>query len=296
MRFGLAVALLVLLPAGVLAEIRLKDATGYDVVLDKPALRIVSLAPHLTEVVYAAGAGEQLVGAVSYSDYPEQALSVPRVGSYDKVNVEALLSSKPDLVLAWLSGNGIETANRLRELGLTVFVSDPRTLESVAESLQQVGQLSGHNAHGEKAASQFMARLEYLRTTYAEQKPVSVYYQIWNEPLLTLNGEHLISDVVRLCGGRNSFADASPMVLRINVESVVRADPQVIIASGMDQARPEWLDEWRPWVSMQAVRENQLYFIPPDILQRHTPRIMDGASQMCDHLALARAHYSQLKE
>jgi iron complex transport system substrate-binding protein len=120
-----------------------------------------------------------------------------------------------------------------------------------------------------------------------------VYYQIWDEPLLTLNGDHLISDVIRLCGGRNVFSDSPALVSRISVESVIRADPQVIIASGMDKARPEWLDEWRDWTSMTAVKNNQMYFIPPDLLQRHTPRIIEGASLMCEKLQLAREYYGQ---
>ena len=288
--------LLALLPALAAAEIRLQDAQGNEVVLAQPAQRIVSLAPHLTEVVYAAAAGAQLVGTASYSDYPEAALSVPRVGSYNNVSYESLVALKPDLVLVWLSGNGVETANRLRELGLTLFVSEPRTLEDVATSLRQIGRLSGHDQEAEQAAARFMGQLRYLRETYSTQSAIDVYYQIWNEPLLTLNGEHLISDVVRLCGGRNVFADAMPMVLRINVESVIRADPQVIVASGMDEARPEWLDDWRRWTTITAVREQQLYFIPPDLLQRHTPRIIQGAQLLCEYLAQARTHYRDLDQ
>ncbi len=288
--------LLALLPALAAAEIRLQDAQGNEVVLAQPAQRIVSLAPHLTEVVYAAAAGAQLVGTASYSDYPEAALTIPRVGSSDNVSYESLVALKPDLVLVWLSGNGVETANRLRELGLTLFVSEPRTLEDVATSLRQIGRLSGHDQEAEQAAARFMGQLRYLRETYSTQSAIDVYYQIWNEPLLTLNGEHLISDVVRLCGGRNVFADAMPMVLRINVESVIRADPQVIVASGMDEARPEWLDDWRRWTTITAVREQQLYFIPPDLLQRHTPRIIQGAQLLCEYLAQARTHYRDLDQ
>ena len=296
MRICLTALLVALLPALAAAQIRLHDALGNEVVLAQPAQRIVSLAPHLTEVVYAAAAGAQLVGAVSYSDYPEAAQSVPRVGSYENVSYESLVALKPDLVLVWLSGNGQETVNRLRELGLTLFVSEPRSLEDVAASLRQVGRLSGHDQEAEQAAVRFMQQLNYLRETYSTQTIIDVYYQIWNEPLLTLNGEHLISDVVRLCGGRNVFADAMPMVLRIGVESVIRADPQVIVASGMDEARPEWLDDWRPWTTMTAVREQQLYFIPPDLLQRHTPRIIEGAQLLCEYLAQARAHYRDLEQ
>jgi iron complex transport system substrate-binding protein len=274
------------------ADIQVEDVLGRTLVLPHPAKRVVSLAPHITEVVFAAGAGEQLVGAVSYSDYPEAAKEIPRVGSYDTVSYETLVALKPDLVLAWHEGNGEEVIARLESLGLKVYVSEPRQLEDVADSLRAVGQLTGNEETAEVAALKFSQRLAQLRNTYSGEKEVSVYYQIWDEPLLTLNGDHLISDVVRLCGGRNVFADAVTLVTRISVESVIRADPQVIIASGMDKARPEWLDDWREWSSMTAVENNQLYFVPPDVLQRHTPRITEGASLLCEALQKAREYYA----
>jgi iron complex transport system substrate-binding protein len=273
------------------ADIRIEDALGKTLVLAKPATRVVSLAPHLTEVAFAAGAGAQLVGAVAYSDYPEAAKSIARVGSYDNVSYESLVALKPDLVLAWRSGNGDEIIQRLQSLGLPVYIDEPRALEDVARSVRDVGKLTGNTETAEAAAQVFLAQLSHLRETYSAREEVSVYYQIWDEPLLTLNGDHIISDVVRLCGGRNVFADALALVSRISVESVVRADPQVIIASGMDKARPEWLDEWRQWTTMTAVENQQLYFVPPDVLQRHTPRIIEGATLVCEHLQQARQHY-----
>ena len=293
MRYGLIALLWMGLVPVSFGEIEVEDALGRKVVLEKPATRVVSLAPHITEVVFAAGAGEQLIGAVSYSDYPEAAKDIPRVGSYDTVSYETLVSLKPDLVLAWHEGNGDEVVARLESLGLNVYVSEPRKLEDVALSLQVVGKLTGKEDVAEAAAQVFLQQLSHLRETYSTQQEVSVYYQIWDEPLLTLNGDHLISDVVRLCGGRNVFADAIPLVSRISVESVIRADPQVIIASGMDKARPEWLDDWREWTAMTAVKNGQLYFVPPDVLQRHTPRLTEGAGLLCEALQKAREHYAK---
>ena len=292
MRYCLIALLWVLFTPAGSAQITVRDAMDRTLVLEKPATRVISLAPHITEVVYAAGAGEQLVGAVSYSDYPEAARAIPRVGSYDSVSYETLLTLKPDLVLAWHEGNGEDVVTRLQSLGLNVYVGEPRALEDVAESLRVIGVLTGNEQVANAAASHFMQQLNALQETYSSREPVTVYYQIWNEPLLTLNGDHLISDVVRLCGGRNVFSDAMPLVSRISVESVLRANPQVIIASGMDKARPEWLDDWREWSAMTAVRNDQLYFIPPDILQRHTPRIIEGATLMCEKLQQAREHYA----
>jgi len=291
--FELIVLLWIGLVSGGLAATEVEDALGRKLVLEKPATRIVSLAPHLTEVVFAAGAGEQLIGAVSYSDYPEAAKEILRVGSYDNVNYEVMVALKPDVVFAWRSGNGDEVIKRLESLGLTVYVDESKTLEDVARSLRAVGALTGNDEVAEAAAQTFLRRLSQLRETYSTRQEISVYYQIWDEPLLTLNGDHLISDVVRLCGARNVFADSLALVSRISVESVVRADPQVIIASGMDKARPQWLDKWREWTSMTAVKNKQLYFVPPDLLQRHTPRIIEGASLMCEKLQLAREYYGE---
>jgi iron complex transport system substrate-binding protein len=218
---------------------------------------------------------------------------VPRVGSSSNISVESLLALNPDLVLTWRSGNGEDIATRLAALGLTVYVDEPKTLDDVAQSLRVVGQLTGSDATADAAAQAYLQQLSHLRATYSEQQEITVYYQIWNEPLMTLNGDHIISDVVRLCGGRNVFADVLPLVSRISIESVIRADPQVVIASGMDASRPEWLDAWREWPAMTAVKNDQLYFIPPDILQRHTPRIMEGAQLMCARLAQARQFYAR---
>lgn len=291
---GVSIAILwVGLVSGGLAATEVEDSLGRKLVLEEPAARIVSLAPHLTEVIFAAGAGEQLIGTVSYSDYPEAAKEILRVGSYDNVNYEVIVALKPDVVFAWRSGTGDDVIARLRSLGLTVYVDESKTLDDVARALRAVGVLTGNDEVAEEAAQTFLRRLVQLRETYSNRREISVYYQIWDEPLLTLNGDHLISDVVRLCGGRNVFADSLALVSRISVESVVRADPQVIIASGMDKARPEWLDKWREWTSMTAVKNTQLYFVPPDLLQRHTPRIIEGARQMCEKLQLAREYYGQ---
>ena len=269
-------------------EVRLQDPMGREVILQKPAQRIVSLAPHITEILFAAGAGEQVVGAVSYSDYPDAAKNIPRVGSYDKISYESIVALNPDLVIVWQSGNGDDVVKRLESLGISIYVGEPRKLEDVAQSLRDYGQLSGNDKQGDLAADQFLAKLSELKNNFSEQQSIGVFYQLWNEPMMTMNGEQLISDVIRLCGGRNVFAEALPLVPRISVESVVRANPQVIVASGMDQSRPEWLDDWRDWRAIDAVQNNHLYFIPPELLQRHTPRIIQGPEKMCTFLAQAR--------
>jgi iron complex transport system substrate-binding protein len=269
-------------------EIRMTDDTGYELVMPGPARRIVSLAPHITESLFAVGAGELIVATVSYSDYPEAAGDIPVIGSYDRINLESLLLTEPDLVLGWKSGNGEAVLNHIRQLGVKVFISEPRKLTDIAKTLDQFSALAGSDDTGRQTRQAFEKRLETLRQTYSDKRTVTVFYQVWNEPLLTLNGEHLLSDVIRLCGGHNVFSDARPLVPTISPESVLKADPEVIIASGMGEERPDWLDHWRRWSKLRATRNDQLYFIPPALLQRHSTRILDGAEKMCGFLERTR--------
>lgn len=279
---------LLLLSLGAGAEIRVADDAGREVVLQKPAMRIVSLAPHATELLFAAGAGEKIVGAVSYSDYPPAAEAIPRVGGYKSVDLERVLALQPDLVIAWHSGNGEPLIERLRALGLTVFASEPRRIGDIARSLERLGELAGSQRAADSAADKFRARHEALKQRYSERPPVSVFYQIWNRPLMTVNGEHLISQVIELCGGRNVFEKLPVLTPTVDVEAVLAASPEVIVASGMGEERPEWLGEWRRWGSLPAVKRDNLYFVPPSLIQRHSPRILEGAERLCLDLEQAR--------
>ena len=288
-RFKLVLLLsLSFISAGLRAEVVVNDDLGNPVRLDQPASKIVSLAPHLTEIVFAAGAGEKLVGVVSYSDYPPAALDIPVIGSYNNINYEALVALQPDLVLVWNSGNGPELAERLKDLGLTVFVSEPKRLPDIARSVNKVGALSGTLPEAEQAAAEYLSRYESLLSDNSSKVPVNVFIELWHEPMMTVNGTHIISDSIELCGGVNIFADALPLVPRINVESVVRANPDVIIATGMADERPEWLDNWLIWEDLSAVKSNSLHSINPDLIGRHSPRILQGVTQLCDYFDRAR--------
>jgi len=255
---------------------------------DNKRPRIVALAPHLVEIVYAVGAGDTLVGAVEHSDYPEAALAIPRVGNYTAINVEAVLRLKPDWVLAWKSGNGGKVIRKLRSLGLNVYVSEPGKLESISVLIQELGELSqGHNTKQSVAA--YKNKYQALKDNYSRLKPVSVFYQVWNKPLQTLSDKSVVGDVIKLCGGRNIFADELAIAPKTNVESILLANPEAIIASGMGEERPQWLDNWKAWPQLQAVENKQLFFIHPDLIQRHSPRLLDGAEIMCQQLQQARA-------
>ena len=289
-RLKACLALLVLLCfiGAAQADISVIDSTGATLTLGQPAQRIVSLTPHLTELLFAVGAGEQIVGTVDYSDYPTAALKIPRVGAYNSISFEAIVNLSPDLVLAWQSGNGGEMIARLRALGLPVYVDEPDSLAAVGVSLDNLGQLAGTEPEAERAMMQYQHKLLELRRRYSQQRPLSVFYQIWNEPLLTINGEHLISNVIKLCGGRNVFATALPLVPKLSTESVIALNPQVIVASGEELQRREWLKAWEAWPLLDAVKSGRLYFVPASLLQRHTPRLLEGAELLCQQLDAAR--------
>ena len=272
------------------ADLAFKDDTGQEIPLKAPARRIAALAPHIAESLYAAGAGDKLVGTVEYSDYPPEAKKVARVGGYSRFDLEAVAALRPDLVLAWESGNNMPQVDKLRALGLTVYVSQPNKMENVADQLERLGQLAGTEAVARPAAERFRQRLESLRKANAAKPKVRVFYQIWKTPLMTVGGQQIISDAIKLCGGENVFGHLGKMAPTVSVEAVLEADPEAIVATGMGDSKPEWLHDWDKWTKMTAVKRNNLFHINPDIMQRHTPRILEGAEKLCAHLDVARSH------
>ena len=271
------------------AEVAVRDDEGGTVRLARPAQRIVTLAPHLVETLYAAGAGEQLVGTVEFSDFPVAAKKKTRVGGYSQLDLEAIVALKPDLIIAWASGNAPAIIERLRALGLTVYVSQPNRIDDVAAEIERFAVLAGTSAVGKPAATSFRNRLATLQKRYSARPKVRTFYQIWKQPLMTVGGKQIISNVVRLCGGENVFGALDALAPTVTVEAVIAANPEAIIASGMGEALPEWLDDWRRWTSLTAVARDNLFFVQPDLIQRHTPRLLDGAERLCQHLETARS-------
>ncbi|CAK0764419.1 iron complex transport system substrate-binding protein [Gammaproteobacteria bacterium] len=275
-----------LLAAGFLVAAFL--SAGEQKTLPTPARRIVSLAPHLVELLYAVGAGDYLVGVVDHGDYPPEARRLPSVGGAGRVDLERILALRCDLVVAWGSGTPMTQIEQLRRLGLTVYVSEPRTLADIALELERLGRLVGKEDTATAAAANFRARLAELQTRYANQPPVTVFYQVWDHPLVSVGAGHLISRVMELCGGRNILDADRGLAPIINREAVLAANPDVIIASGADAHRPAWLDDWRAWPRLAAVAYDNLFDIPPDLIQRHTPRLLRGAELLCADLEIAR--------
>lgn len=281
---------LAMLTTSATAVVSVVDDTGRIVTLNRPAQRIVSLAPHATELLFAAGAGKSVVGVVRYSDFPEAARRVPMIGEAGAVDLETLLSLKPDLVVAWQSGNPAAAIERLIKFDIPVFLSEPRHLEDIASNLERLGLLSGETASATAASADFRRQLQQLRADYSGKTPVTVFYQIWDRPLITLNGKHMVSAVLELCGGKNLFAALPVLAPEVGLESVLAADPQVIIASGSASSEDHGLGQWARWPALRAVRNKQLYFVEPDNIQRSTPRLLQGAKEICRALEGARGY------
>jgi iron complex transport system substrate-binding protein len=283
-----AAACLALAAQAAAAQIALRDDRGVEVALAAPATRIVALAPHLAEIAFAAGAGAKLVGVSAYSDFPPAAAQLPVVSDALHVDFEALALLKPDLVLAWRSGNRARDVAQVEARGFRVYSTDAGALEDVPRVVRAVGRLAGTAPAADRAARDIEERLEGIRRRHAGRPDVRVFYEIWHEPLITLNGQHLVSDVIALCGGVNVFADAAPLVPYVGIEAVIAADPEVIIAGSSAQGGADARAAWRAWPAITAVREGRVYRIHPDLMQRHSLRILEGAKLLCDYLDAAR--------
>ena len=284
----LPILLLSLAPLGRAGEICVTDDADRELCLDEPAERIVALSPGATELLFAAGAGDQVVGTVNHSDYPEAAQEIPRVGTYKRLDLESLLAREPDLVIGWQSGNPGEQLQRLRQFDVPLYLSEPRRFRDVATTLKRLGKMAGTEQQADQAADEFLDTIGELRETYADADPVTLFYQIWPDPLMTINDDHLMGQATRLCGGNNVFGDLDSLTPRINRESVLERDPEAIVAGGMGEADRSWLDPWREFEELQAVKRRNLFFVPPSTIQRPTPRLVEGVRILCRKLETAR--------
>ena len=282
----IAIVLVISLCADVAAAgIGVTDDAGQRVTLARPAERIVSLAPHTTEMLFAIGAGAKIVGTAEFSDHPAAARAIPRIGNHDKLDLERIVDLAPDLVIGWRSGNPLDEIARLQGLGMSVYLSEPNDLEAIASNLERLGRLAGHEQDASTAADTFRRRARELFAAAPPSPPVSVFYQVWDDPLITLNGAHLVSEIIRRCGGRNVFSDLPVLAPHVSIEAVLDANPEVIIGGTLDSDRTGM---WRQWSSLRAVRDAHLYSVPADLMHRHTPRILDGATQVCAILRAVR--------
>ena len=272
-------------------EVRVVDDAGTTVTLPRPAQRIVSLAPHATEMLFAAGAGGALVGAVARSDWPPAARAVPRVGDAAALDLERIASLAPDLVIAWPYTAPPQLA-ALRAQRVPVFVSDPKSIAGIAGDIEKLGTLAGTQGVAHAAAATIRERLASLTARHRDARRLRVFYEVWNEPLYTIGGKHLISEAIGVCGGENVFAALTIPAPSVTIEAVVAAAPDVIVGGDDEGKRPAWLDDWRRWPAIPAVRNGNLYGAAGDLLHRPGPRFVEGVAALCADFETARRRKS----
>ena len=268
------------------------DMSGRPVCLatDKP--KIISLSPASTELLFAAGAGSQVIAVDQHSDYPEAVARLTRVGGYPNINIEAIVSLKPDLVTIWKEGDSATVVKQLESLGITTFDLNAVTLDEIKQALALTGEIAGTQAQAKKAIDVFSTRLKALHTQYAHLSPVRVLFEFWRAPLIVAGGRLVINDVITLCGGDNIYRDVAAPTAEIGIESVIARDPQVIIGSDprghTAETRQEILDYWKQWPNLQAVQQQRLFSVTSDLIARPTPRVLEGAEMICKQLQAFR--------
>jgi iron complex transport system substrate-binding protein len=269
------------------APVRVVDDTGTTVSLSAPAQRVVSLAPHATELLFVAGAGARIVGVMAGSDFPEAARALPVVGTSSALDLERILMLRPDLIVTWPYTTPAQV-ELLQARGIPVFVTNPRTMSGIADDLERLGTLAGTADVARAAAARFRERLSMLTARTAGKATVRVFYEVSDKPLYTIGGEHLITQALRACGAENVFASLSLPAPEVSVEAVLAARPDAIVAGTGGALRPRWLDDWRRWPDLPAAQSGRLYAVDANLLHRAGPRFADGVAQLCEAVDRAR--------
>ncbi len=263
------------------------DDNNQIITLSEPVHRIISTAPHITEFLYDIGAGEKIVGVTEYSNYPSQAKKYPQVGNHRFIDIEKVLTLKPDLVIVWKSGSPIRQIEKIERMGIPVFYSDIQNLSDFATTFERLGILVGEEEKGREKAKLWKERLTKLYQQYQNKKTLKVFYQVSENPLYTLSGRYIVSEGMQLCGGKNIFSDSSLIAPRINFEEVIKRNPDVIFVSE-NIGNPKGLEFWNRFETIEAVKKQNLFKVNPDLLERPGPRFLDGLIILCEKLETAR--------
>lgn len=256
------------------------DDSGFSIVLSQPITKIITLSPALAELVVSAGGLNNLIGVVSYSDFPESIKTLPQVGNYNALDIEKIIQLQPELIIAWKSGTASHQIEQLKKLGFKVYISEPETFMDIPKTLIKLGQLMATEVPAQNSAKQFIDHFEQLKIKqkfYKSRTKKSLFIQIWDHPLMTINQHHLISKVIQFCGGENIFSNAVSLTLKPSIESILEKNPDIIITTGNNNT----LNRWRQWNFLNAVNNKKLYTVNPDHLVRHTPRILLGIEEVC---------------
>lgn len=255
--------------------------------------RIISLAPHITELVYSAGAGEKLVGVVEYSDFPIAARKLPIVGNSATINIESIIKLSPDLIIAWESGNRIQDIERLQSLGFQVWQTEIHQLDDIPNFIKTIGEKAGTINSALVKSSEILNIINKTKQQYGNQTVVNAFYEIWHQPLMTMNGKQFISLALETCQAKNIFSDLPLLASEVNLESIIQRDPQVILLGGESAFQENWYQDWLRYTELKAIKNQQIYKLDNDKYQRPTARLIEALPELCKIIDKARNHYEQ---
>lgn len=253
--------------------------------------RIIALAPHIVESLYEIGAGDRIVATVDYADHPAEALSIPRVGGYYGLQMEKILELNPDLIIVWKNGNRAEDIKKLKQLGLPLAYSESGKVADVAKELIQFGELTGLTEQASKSADEFKQTLSSIKSTYQNKTSIKGFYQLWPQPMRTVNKNTWIHELMMMCGIDNVFADASTDYPQIGVENVVVSKPELIILPDEKSKTPQPKINWQPWSVIPAVKNDAFIGVNADLIHRFSKRMLIGLEDMCKQADQARNLY-----
>jgi len=246
-----------------------------------PAQRVIALSPHAVEMLFLLGAGERIVATTKFADFPEQALSIPRIGGYNGIQIEKILALNPDLIIAWEDGNKTQDIEQMEKLGLNVYRSQTRSLDQIAQELITFGEMLGLETKGKRAAEQFTQRLKRIRDVNQNKRPVRFFYQLWDEPLRAMAAGSWINTVMESCQGVNVFDDPSLDYPQVSIENVLVSAPEAFVVPSHHGTLNANADRWKKWPEIPAIANNHIYFIEGDLLHRFSTRILDGMERVC---------------
>jgi len=272
--------------AGAAAQ-SVSDDSGHTLTLPATPTRIISLAPGATEMLFAAGAGQRVIATVQYADEPAAAKQVPRIGDVVAVDMEKLVALRPEVVVVWPGGGNPAQIEEIGRLGIPLYRQQVNALADIPASIRRLGALAGTAATAEQAARNIEARLAALSHMYEGGRHPSVLLQVWNHPIYTVGGTHLMSDALRLCGTRNVFGDLRDLGPAVDIEAVVARNPDIIVAAAPPGAGPEWLADWRRFTTLRAVRNDNLITFDDQRLTRLGPSVVSATEALCKVLAAA---------
>ncbi len=262
-----------------------EDMSSRSVCLTTLQPRIISLSPGSTELLFAAGAGGQVIATDLYSNYPEAVQKLPKVGGYPNINVEAIIGLKPDLVVIWSGGDSPKVVKQLESVGITTFHQNAVNFADIARAIKSLGDIAGTPQAAKKTVDAFLTRLNTLRGKYSHLSSISVLFELWHNPLMAAGNNLVINDVITLCGGKNIYNDVNAPTASIGIESVISRNPEVIIGAGSVEKMQSF---WGQWQKLQAVERQRLITVPGDLIARPTPRVLDGAEIICKQLQAVR--------